>query len=363
LIADPRFYPAASGNALAELSLAAVSDPAPAVRSDIMSRLALLLRAGDDDALAAALRATASPAAYRLLWDCICTAVDQAQDEAQALRAQLVAIPVILVAAARAAAVIPGVLPDVPAIVALLEEKGAMGSTRNFGLGGRFVPLDVLEGVRPGQVLRWGLEWGEQAPELAAAPVEIRPGPERVELRFLLGAGIVPAAAPSFLETASDIGRWGMPLTRELARQLRQPGLQLLAMPRPPVSLLRAAHAGRTAQIELAFNLFVSNTARQFRSMSGEPSAVLSAHHRADGGAELRISLSSVLDDTQLDGYCWPLHPLDDLPALVTGIQDLLRECRISDVRTVERVMQDEDGSTRSPFLRVADFDRLAQRH
>ena len=40
---------------------------------------------------------------------------------------------------------------------------------------------------------------------------------ESVHLRFLAGAAVTAADAPSFLETGADIGAWGMPLTRELS--------------------------------------------------------------------------------------------------------------------------------------------------
>jgi len=157
-----------------------------------------------------------------------------------------------------------------------------------------------------------------------------------------------------------------MPLTRALARQLAQPGLDLLPLPRPPTAILKAAHAGRCAQLELAFSLFVSNTVRQFRSAVGDPAVILSAHQGEAGAAEIRISMSSAFDDTLLEGFRWPLHPLDEIGQVVSNITDLLRECRIGDVRAVEPVCFDDKAPDRPLFIRVADYDRLgraASRH
>jgi hypothetical protein len=159
-----------------------------------------------------------------------------------------------------------------------------------------------------------------------------------VHLRFLVGAGAIPAHALSLAETAAGIGSWGMPLTRALTRQLAQPGLDLLPIPRPPDTVLRAAHSGRRAQIELAFNLFVSNTVREFRASVGDPDVVVSAHHLDAGGAELRVSFSSTIEEGRLEGFRWPLHPLDDVDSIGAEIRMLLEDCRLKCVHWVDTV-------------------------
>ena len=175
--------------------------------------------------------------------------------------------------------------------------------------------------------------------EMPPREIVVEPGREQVHLRFLVGAGITPLAAPSFLDAAADIGAWGMPLTRVLARQLAQPALDLLPVPRPPISILKAAHAGRCAQLELASNLFVSNAVRRFRAIVGDPTVVMSTHRMEGGAAEIRISMSSVFDDTLLEGFRWPLHPLDDLERIVATLSELLHDCRVNDVRVVDVVL------------------------
>lgn len=296
-------------------------------------------------------------AAYRGFRDLLCLAaeVSDPDGDSASVAVRLFAIPVVLIAGARAAGVIPGVLEDIEALRALLERHGALGATRNFGLSNALCSAEALEGLKPSRVYHWSRHWSQQtARELPPAEVRVLPGRERVHLRFLPGAAVASGGATSLLDTASQIGLWGLPLTRELVQQLAQPALELIAIPRPPVALLRAAHAGRCAELEVAFNLFVSNTVRYFRASVGDPAVVISAHRLEHGGAELRVSMSCLLDDTLLEGFRWPLHPLDDFFAIKGSIMAMLHDCRLHDVRIVEEVQPDRLVSG-GPFLRAID--------
>lgn len=350
-----------SSDPLLHLALASQSGD-PAARTRLSDELQACIRQGGDDAISAALRLSPSVVAYRHLWEQVCAAADRPQSDAGSVVARLFAIPVVLVAGAKSRITLPGIVPDIGEISALLETHGAVGATRNFGLNNTLSSLQALERITPSQVHRWtdAFTTSGLPREIGADAIEVAPGREQVQLRFLIGAGIAPRTAPSFLETAANIATWGMPLTRLLAKQLGRPGLDLLPVPRPLTALLNAAHAGRSAQLELAFNLFVSNTVRQFRSAVGDPAVILAAHQGGAGMAEIRISMSSALDDTQLEGFRWPLHPLDDLGQILASITGLLRECRIGDVRAVGSVFFDGRETERPLFLRIADFERLA---
>jgi hypothetical protein len=179
---------------------------------------------------------------------------------------------------------------------------------------------------------------------------------EEVHLRFLAGAGIVPATEPSFVETASNIGAWGMPLTRALAGQLAGEAVDILPLPRPPLELLRAPHAGRCAQLEAALNLSVSNATRRFRASVGDPAAIVSVH---DDG-EVRVALSSQFDGAPSEGFRWPLHPLDDVGQISRDVAQLLAACRIADVTYVGRILPAHDAQGRTWFPGVRELDLLA---
>lgn len=329
VLPDPREFAPCPG----ALWSAARAGDAAALRTAINAALA----AGDDQAITAALRA--APQLARRVRDALALAVEAGDG----IGMRFFAIPLVIVAGARAPLTLPGAVPDVAALASLLEQHGAVGATRNFGLGNALCDAAALEALPPAALWRAGRNPAERAviATLPPATIAVEPGREQVHLRFLVGAGVTPQHLPSFLESASNIGTWGMPLTRELARQLAQPGVEILPMPRPPQPLARAAYGGRRAQLEAALSLFLGNTVRRFRMSVGDPRAVLSAHRLAAGAGELRLSLSSLFDESMLEGFCWPLHPLDEVPEVSRIFEHTLADCRIADVVCLDDVLPD----------------------
>jgi hypothetical protein len=295
------------------------------------------LNAGDDAGLRAALHAQ-PPAPAQRVAHALAAAVD-AGGEGIGLR--FFAIPLVIVAGSRNRCAAPGALPEVGKVSALLQQHGAVGVTRNFGLGNALSSAEALDALSPSALWRAAADPAQRA-QLAALqpePIAVTGGREQVHLRFITGAGITPQHLPSFLESASNISTWGMALTRELARQLAQPGLEILPMPRPPQPLLLAAQAGRRAQLEAALSLFLGNNLRRFRMAVGDPEAVLSAHRLDSGAGELRLSLSTPFDDSLFEGFAWPLQPQDEAAEVTRLFQAALNECRVMNVTLLDQVL------------------------
>ena len=360
ILPDPRRYDRNAGENLI-LRLAAASRAGyPEARAKLADEIHARLSQGQNDEIFQALRLAPSHAVYRHLWEFVCAAADHPRTDGEPILALLFAVPLVLVAGAKARVEFSGVVPDIGEVTALLHKHGAVGATRNFGLCNALCPPEALERLKPAEVYRWSADWA-----LGGAPREFQPkaitveaGREQAHLRFLAGAGITRGDAPSFLETAANIGAWGLPLTRALVRQLARPGLDLLPVARPPVSLLKAADAGRCAQLEVAFNLFASNALRSFRATVGEPTVVISAHRLQVKGAEIRISMSSALHSTLIEGFRWPLHPLDDLEQILAVVSEFMRDCRVTDVRFVEAVLPERLASG-TLFLRADEAEAL----
>ena len=327
-------------------------------RAVLRRRLRELLSGGDDAQITAALRAARSPAAYARLWEAVCDAAHHVGDEREdvSIVARVFALPLVIITGSRRPASLPGVVPDIAAVTALFEQHGALGATRNFGFGNALCSLATVAAIRPSEIYAWSQELGSAGRDLASSDIAIDVPGEKVHLRYLVGAGIAPAAEPSFVETASNIGAWGMPLTRLLAAQIGQSGVEVLPMARPPLDLLRAGQAGRTAQLDAAFNLFVSNAVRRFRGATGDPVVVISAHDDGD----IRVSFSSQFDDAMLEGFRWPLHPLDDLARITGSIAELLDECRVNDVQSALKVLPALNAQGQVWFVRARDAGQLA---
>lgn len=359
---DPRRYSSLSrDDALARL----VQQTAA---GDTAARRALLLWARErlegarDGEIRDALRRMPSAAAASGLWDAVCRAVedDEAASEHE-VGVRLFAFPIVLVVAGRQPAVVTGTLAHPDAIREALEKHGALGAARNVGLSNALCARTALDAIEPSAVLRWSREWSGPPRELAPQEIRVERGREQVHVRFIVGAGISPRDAPSIVETASNIGAWGIPLAKLLMQELACPAVDLLALPRPPVGLLRAPLAGRQAEIEAAFHLFVSNTLRELRAAAGEPTAIVSAHEGA-AGAEVRVSMSSVFDAALLEGFRWPLHPFDDLQRIEAVIAELLQACRVDDLRVIPKVLPERMGSGRL-FLRGGDAETGDRAH
>ncbi len=70
---------------------------------------------------------------------------------------------------------------------------------------------------------------------------------------------------------------------------------------------------------------------------------MISAHRAQDapGGGELRLSLSSPFDSRAAEGFRCPLYPLDRVGDVVTMLVELLRDCRVDDIRALAGVHAD----------------------
>jgi len=363
-IADPRVFPEAVDAThaplieLAGASLAATS----AIRAEEIGRVlttALVdrLQSGEALLLAEVIAAAPSPAIARALWRCLIEAWGLASgDGAGGVAATLFALPVVIVAGrepgddpAETVAAIPGVLADTTRLAAILREHRALAGNEAFGLAATLVASDAIDVARLPDLLAWqalAADADTVERDLPPTPIALQSGQQSVHLRFLIGTAL--AAPGADLLSGSDTAGWAMPLARELARQLALPHVSVLALPRAPQRPPAALQQGRNAQREVGAQLFASNAIRKLRSAVGEPSAVISAHRcaAAPGGGELRLSLSSPFDPRQAEGFRCPLFATDRAGDVADMLLDLLRDCRVTDVRVLAGVHPDRDSQT-----------------
>lgn len=348
-LTDPRRFVAATTDPLvrwAEASLAAERAD-PGAIATLTEQYRSALRAQDDDTIGGSFRAATSPAVYRCLWECLNFALQSEGDEPPDVRVQPFAIPLLVIAGGVVEAALPGALPDVSRVRAILEGRGLLGQTRNFGLSNALVDAGALAAVPPSRIYRLMHEMTNGLLDLPPAPMTVIPTAESVHLRYLLGAALIPAHAPSFLETGSAISTWGMALTQELADQLGGEGITVLPIPRPPANLLQAQEEGRGAREELAFQAFVSRVVRGFRAEVGDPEATISALDSCAIG----VRFTSPFIHSRVEVHVRGLHPLDDLTQVQAAIVELLRECRIERVEVL-RGIADADEFGRNPAAR-----------
>ncbi|MFO1284909.1 MAG: hypothetical protein U1F51_21055 [Burkholderiales bacterium] len=362
MIDDPRAYPDPSAAtpearelfALAEASLGApTGEIAQAIDADIEARLAAWFDAADGQSLARSLASSPGAAVYRHLWRA-CAAL-AGRPAPGGLPVWLFALPIVIVAAADDGGerTLDAVLDDPSAAAKLLRDHDALGGCRQFGLGDALVATEAIDLARLPALLHEAAAFAERGAvrpiDLPPAPITTAKGHETAHLRFLVGSAIGGAAPAS----ASPGAGWGAPLSRALSRAIARPGATVTALPRSPASLPVAIAAGRSARREVAAMLFASQAIRKLRSAVGEPVAIVSAHRcdSAPMGGELRLSLSSALAPKEAEGFRCPLDPLDRVADVATMLVDLLRDCRIGDVRTLAGIHPDRDTRTGLPLL------------
>jgi len=344
-----------------------VSSTLTAVAADDLARPRLVaglrrmiearLDVGDDATVIEALRAMPAAASYRLFHEATARCIDTPAVAASGVVARSFALPIVIVAAGTRPARIGGELADIGALQALFERSNALGPTRNFGMSNALCTLEDLERLSPLALYRSvrNVAAGEIGESLPPTGIDVAMGQEQTHLRFLVGAGVTPVAAPGFAETAANIGTWGRDCAKLLADQLTAPGVQVLALPRPPRDLLTAPHVGRCAQLETALNLFASNAVRKLRRAVGDPVVIVSAHENA----EIRVTLSSPFAQDLVEGFPWPLHPLDDLAVIERTVSELFSDMRVNDVRIVERVLPAERVQGVPLYPRTDEWDML----
>ncbi len=374
-IPDPRVFPdaaSAASDAAAVYALAAAGlDADTGARAEALEQelRALLARrlAGDGTALAALFAGAPSVAVARALWRQLDAAWrDAAREEAAGLAITVFAVPLVIVAGLEGASgerTLPGVLSAPERLVTILQEHGAIAGNRSFALANALVAAEAIAVARLPEIFAWqrlpdSLAPGATLPArvLVPAPLSLVAGRERVHLRFLVGSALAKPGVDLLADAA--VGPWGVPLTRELCRQLGAGDVPLLAMPRAPQRLLPAALSGRIGQREIGAQLFASNAIRKLRATVGEPTAVISAHRAADApnGGELRVSLSSAFEPREAEGFRCPLEAQDRVGDVVAMLTGLLRDCRVTDIRILAGVHPDRDPATGLPLLFKPDM-------
>ncbi len=288
-----------------------------------------LLEHGENEEVRLLLAWRGPPAMVSALRHCVQAAVDGPADTA--LRAQIFAIPVVIVVGLQAPAEIAMVLSDMEAVQGVFRTSGCLGPSEHFALSAALCDAEALDALSPVDLYRHSRLRNESHAPLAlpAAPASLPVPGQSVHLRFLVGTTMVARGAPSFCETAGETGRWGASLTREITVQLRQGGVTLLPLARAPQGLYRALTSGRYCREEMAFQLAVSDSLRVFRSRVGDPRARLYASNDDSAAVELSSPW-----DSQIRTHHWRLHPEDDWADVTRNILSFLKECRLSEVRT-----------------------------
>jgi hypothetical protein len=269
------------------------------------------------------------------------------------LRLQFFAFPVILIVAAEQPAAIPAILSNKHDIEAILDKHHILGEAKQWAISNALCTAEALAGQ---EWLRWMKQQQEALSQINALqhllPSELsltHARQEQVFLRFIVGSAII--SSKTNWESQTTIKEWGMALSNSLNQQLGLPNITLLALARPPHTLSGAVQEGRKAQREIGLQLFVTEAVRSCRTTHGEPVIVLSSHTLGQKEGEIRISISSPFSTKDAQGFRFPLFPTERIQDAQRLILELLEECRLTDIRILQKIYPDKESQTSLTLL------------
>src|SRR5688572_27546843 len=144
------------------------------------------LHRNDAQSITDSLRSATSAAVHRVLWRALDAAIQAVPAASDALVVRVFALPLLIVTGGRAAADVPGALPDVDAVRRVLEAGAALGPSRNFAFGNALCTLEALRAIPPGRLYALQAQAGEEgtaALGLEPAPLRTASDEEEVHLR------------------------------------------------------------------------------------------------------------------------------------------------------------------------------------
>src|SRR5262245_11372569 len=151
LPADPRCFATTSSDPLVALAQAWLDAAAAAQRETLttalVDRMRQSLEQGLDAQITVALEQATSAAVSRCLARALDAAANRSSSSADGIALRLFAIPILVVTGGRTGAVVPGLISDVERVRGVLQESGALGPLRSFGLGSALCDLRALQRV------------------------------------------------------------------------------------------------------------------------------------------------------------------------------------------------------------------------
>ena len=237
----------------------------------------------------------------------------------------LFVIPIILVVGSQKNIRLSTVMRDVGVLQDLFEDLGVLGHCKNFGLANSLTDHDVLNGYPLKSWKEAGRYHSSKKPmtlDFSECPVEVRAGSEAAQLRFLCGVSLSPSSAPSIFESAGNIGRWGIKFAEALSQQISTEDCSILAIPRPPMPLIKSLEEGYWSVREVGFQLFASNAINHARLKFGEADISIDS----SAGGKVLVRLSSLFDDSFDRTFDFPVAPYESHEQVLSIMDHFFRD-------------------------------------
>jgi hypothetical protein len=335
---DPRLYPTnlVKNSVIAQLnSVLAESDAQrrQQKQTSLEFLLSQYLEQDQQEALVVALSLAPSQLAYQHLWHTIKALVLPAE---VAHQAQIFAIPLIMVAGAPHPITLPDKLTAIEPILQPLKQAHILHEEADVFLSTHLYTGDTLASISLPQLYRWqqALQYasGGLPLPLPTAPINIKQ--QAVCLRYLLGIAIRTPKLPTPIKFDQAVSSWGLAIAEFIQQDLQQEGLTLYAIPRAPQALLEALETGQRIYLDVAMQVFVSDTLKKYRHQRKTPTASIACHDNQ----EIKLVISSLETPTLWEGFVWPLQALEHPADIGQQMQNLLLECQLDNITILTKI-------------------------
>lgn len=292
--------------------------------------LSQYLEQGQEEAPVVALSLVPSHKAYQHLWRTLKTLVMSNNLPQQA---QIFAIPIITVAGSSKPAQLSNKLSNIDKILSCFKNHHLISEKADIFLDSHLYTAETLASISLPQLYLWqkSLQYAS-----GGLPISLQSEPYTLEkqgvfLRYLIGVAMRTPAIAHPIKLNQEIGSWGLAFAELLQDELKQEGTTLFAIPRPPQPLLDALDNGQSTYLDIALQVFVSDTLKKLRLQHKTPTASVSCHENN----EIKIVISSNETPEKWESFGWSLHPLDQPAMIGQNIHQLLVECQVHDILLV----------------------------
>ena len=252
------------------------------------------------------------------------TLLSSCEDNSQ-LNVVFFVMPVIFVVGGAGGGALSGVIREPDELRYFFEGKGILGHCKNFSLCPVLVDIDALKAIDLKNLLVVGEDLSQISASLKnfdPADIAVDPKREQAHLRFICGIAISGADSPSFIESAGNVGIWGIEFSQLLVNQFKLEGVTVLGIPRSPKALVSGIVEGYRCLREIALQLFLSNALKTSRLKTGEPDVDINLVDQQ----QIAIRLSSAFDDTFNQEFSLPVAPYESQSEILEFVCKFLED-------------------------------------
>ena len=282
---------------------------------NLMLTIANMLKNENDALINVALNLSPNQAVAQAIWNELNAAINLPRTDT---RANIFAIPIILVAGSKSKAKLKNTL-DSDSLNRFMEEKQIFNSGFDTFISGKLIDPQNIASLKPSQLYYWVRNLQKARlwlpVEMSGNVIEVLN--DGVFLRFLIGVTIDNQENSGLNRQA--FSKNSMELMQLINAQLKNEAVTLFPIPFLPIPLSQAYAVGTGYRTEIAIQVALSNIIRKIREQRLTPIATIATVNEA-----IKISVTSREPGSLVEESLWHLNYIDDFEKTLSILTNLL---------------------------------------